>query len=253
MRLRSNFSAGSCKFLISPLRPITSVASLGKGRPALLLDFLDQRMTLGHAGEIPGLVPIPYELHETTEALKQVPLPLLVLARQWFDAAGQSLDFGVERVISAVFGDFPPLLRTTLEALLKSGQRSDALFALEILGAFEDQPPVFELAREAVALWGGDQEVKLRIQSAIARQGGTEGFFGRVKALHAKRARLEEWRTDLRAGVTSFADDFIASLDQDIADETRRTQAVMASRRLDYGEDPLVDAKAHEPPDPDTA
>lgn len=218
------------------------IASVSKGRPLLALELLDQRIKLARTEQIPSFVAIPYDLSETIQVLQKIPQTVLEASRCWFDAHEQSLDYSAERLLEAVFDDFPPVLRSSLEALLASGERNDALFALEVLGATDDQDAIFDLVRGAVAHWADDEDVIERVHRAIAHEGMTEGEFGRVKALEAKKIRLAGWRSDPSERVQGFAKGAIHDLDQRIASETRRTQAMLASRRMQYGEDPTGSA-----------
>jgi hypothetical protein len=228
------------------------IASVAKDRPLLALNLLDRRMTLARTEQVPGFVAIPYELHETTQALQKIPDAVLEVSRRWFDADEQSLDYSVERLLKTVLHDFPPVLRTALEALLASGQRNDALFALEVLGATGHQDAVFDLARGAVAHWADHEDVIVGVHRAIGQEGMTVGAFGRVKAFEAKKARLEPWLTDSNEPVRAFAQEVIHDLDQCIANETRRTQAMLASRRMQYGEDPMEPTTGDKPANPES-
>lgn len=227
------------------------IASVAKDRPLLALNLLDRRITLARTEQAPGFVAIPYDLNETTQVLQKIPESVLEASRRWFDAEDQSLEYSVERLLEAVFDDFSPVLRTSLEALLASGQRNDALFALEILGATKDQDAVFDLVRKAVAQWA-DEDVLERVDRAIAHEGMTEGEFGRIKALEAKKRRLDAWRSDPSERVQGFAKEAIHNLDQRIASETRRTQAMLASRRMQYGENPVNPTTGDEPANPES-
>ncbi|RDZ28002.1 RelA/SpoT domain-containing protein [Lysobacter silvisoli] len=229
------------------------VAAVCKDRPLLALDLIDRRLAAARADAVPGFVAIPYELHETTKVLRTVPEAVLGASRLWFEADEQSLDHSVERLLEAVFEDFPPGLRASLEALLASDQRDDVLFALDVLGAIDEQEAAFELVRCVVALWADDEDVMDRVHSVIAHEGMTVGFDGRVKALAAKKARLEPWLTDPREQVRNFAKVAIHDLEQRIAIESRRTQTMLASRRMQYGEDPLGPAGSDTPTKPGTA
>lgn len=228
------------------------IASVAKDRPLLALNLLDRRMTLARTELVPGFVAIPYELHETTRALQKIPDAVLEVSRRWFDAEEQSLDYSVERLLKAVFHDFPPVLRIALEALLASGQRNDALFALEVLGATKGQDAALDIARGAVARWADDEAVKVRVHRAIDHDGMTVGAFGRVKALEAKKARLETWLSDPSERVQAFAQEANHDFEQRIANETRRTQAMLARRRLQYGEDPMEPVSGDAPANPES-
>jgi hypothetical protein len=133
---------------------------------------------------------------------------------------------------------------------LASGQRNDALFALEVLGATEGQDAVLDFARSAVARWADDEAVIVRVHRAVGHEGMTVGAFGLVKALKAKKARLESWRSDPSERVQAFAQEVIHDLEQRIAIETRRTQAMLARRRMQYGEDPMELTTGDKPANP---
>jgi len=223
------------------------IASVTKDRPLLALDLVDRRITLARTEQIPGFVSIPYDLHGTAQILQKIPEAMLEASRRWFDAEEQSLDYSVERLLEAVFDGALPVLRTSLEALLASGQRNDVLFALEVLGATRDQSAVFDLVRGAVAQWADDEDVIVRVHRAIGHEGMTVGAFGCVKALEAKKARLEAWRNDPNEHVLAFAENAIHDLEQRIVTETRRTQAMLASRRMQYGEDPMGPTTGDQP------
>lgn len=225
------------------------LAALGKDRPALVLDLLDRRMLRALAGDAAGFTPLPYGLHESIKALKLLPAPLMAAARRWFDAGEQSLDFSARHLLESVFEGFPDVLRSALVDLLQSGERTDVLFALEVLSAFEGQTEVIDLTKVAAQHWGHDEEVVEYIHLALAQEGGTTGFYGRVETLQAKRLQMQAWLDDAHASVRSIAADAIKYLDLGIADETQRTRAMLAKRRLDYNEPPLSDPPHEASPD----
>ena len=220
------------------------VSALVKHRPLLLLAFLDERAQLARADEIAGFVVIPYDLSDALEPLRQIPNEVLATVRRWFEADDQSLEYSTERAIQEAFDEVTPDLRAELERLLASGTRDDALFALAVLKSFQSGPEVFDVARQAAAAWGEDEEIVDDIYWAIAQEGGTSGVFGRVKAIQAKRALLAAWLTDDREGVRKFAEVHLPMLDHRIAEETRRAQASNAARRLAFDEPPLSDEPA---------
>lgn len=225
------------------------IASVAMDRPLLALNLLDQRINFVRTEQALGFVAIPYDLNETTQVLQNIPESVLEASRRWFDSDGQALDYSVERLLEAVFEEFPPEFRTSLESLLSSGQRNDTMFVLEILGVLKDQDAVFDLARKAVAQWEDNDVIEL-VDQAIAHEGMTEGEFGRVKALEAKKSRLDAWQSDPNERVQSFAKDAIQYLDQRIASEVRRAQAMLASRRLQYGENPIDLTTRDDSPEP---
>jgi ppGpp synthetase/RelA/SpoT-type nucleotidyltranferase len=226
------------------------IAAVCKDRPLLALDLIDRRLAAARADAVPRFVAIPYELHETTKTLRTVPEAVLVASRRWFDADKQSLDHSLERLLETVFEDFPPALRVLLEALVASLQRNDVLFALDVLGAIDGREATFGLVGDVVAQWADDEDVMAGVHRAIAHEGMTVGFDGRVKALTVKRAWMEPWLTDPRERVRNFAQEAIHDLEQRIAGESRRTQAMLASRRMQYGEDPLGSAGSDMPAEP---
>ncbi len=231
-------------------RAITWLPRCARTRPLLALDLIDRRLAAARADAVPGFVAIPYELHETTKTLRTVPEAVLAASRLWFEADEQSLDHSVERLLEAVFEDFPPGLRASLETLFASDERDDVLFALDVLGAIDEQEAAFELVGCVVAQWADDEDVMDGVHRVIAHEGMTVGFDRRVKALAAKKARLAPWLTDPREQVRNFAKEAIHDLEQRVASESRRTQAMLASRRMQYGEDPLGPAGSDTPTKP---
>lgn len=217
------------------------IASVVEDRPQLALELLDRRLTLAREEQMQGWEAIPYELHETTQRLRQIPQAVLDAARRWFDTEEEdpSLDHRVERLLEQTFDGLPPVVRASLEALLASGQRNDVLFALEVLGAIDGQEVAFDLVGNVVAQWADDEDVAASVYRVIAHEGPSVGFDGRVKALEAKKARLAPWLTDPREAVRNFAKSAIHDIEQRIANESRRSQAMRASRRMQYGEDPM--------------
>ncbi|WP_454830937.1 GTP pyrophosphokinase [Pseudoxanthomonas wuyuanensis] len=220
------------------------VAALVKHRPLLLLAFLDERAQLARADEIAGFVVIPYDLSDALGPLRKIPNEVLAAVRRWFEADDQSLEYSTERAIQEAFDGVTPDLRAELERLLASGTRDDTLFALAVLKSFQSESEVFDVARQAAAAWGEDEEIVDDIYWAIAQEGGTSGVFGRVKAIQAKRALLAAWLTDDREGVRKFAEMHLPLFDHRIAEETRRAQASNAARRLAFDEPPLSDEPA---------
>lgn len=224
------------------------VGSLGLGRPQVVLEYLDQRVTYARTHEAEDYIAIPYNLHDAIEVLKTAPpADVLTVLRGWFDADDASLDYDARSLIKEVFRDFPDPFREEALRLLESELRADVLFALELLIAFEGHAPVFDLVREAVGRWGHDTEVMKSAQWTLAQEGGTSGVYGRAQALQAKQAQLQDWLKDPRESVVSFATEWLRKLDSVVADEVRRAQAMQAQRRTQFNEPPLEDG----PPSPE--
>jgi ppGpp synthetase/RelA/SpoT-type nucleotidyltranferase len=224
------------------------LAALFAPRPALLLDFLDRRMAVHERESDLGVVAVPYDLNDALRPLRAIPAQVLVMARRWFDANDHTLEYSAERVIRETYDEVTPQLHAELERLLRSGEREDALFALEILKAFESEPAVYELAKLAAALWGDDEEITQDIYNAISQEGGTSGVFGRAKAIQAQRDQLALWLDDERENVREFAQKHLPYFDQRTAEETQRAQAMLAARRLQFDEPPLDGPPEGEPP-----
>ncbi|WP_046658751.1 RelA/SpoT domain-containing protein [Lysobacter capsici] len=216
------------------------IEALVRHQPTLLLSFLDKRVELERDGDVS--VAIPYDMSSAVESLRQIPFEVLATVRRWFQVSDRPLDYSIERVIQVIFEELNPDLRSFLEELLGSGKRDDALFALAVLNCFEGGPEVFYVARQAAVTWSDEEDIVGDIFWAIAQEGGTSGAFGRVKALQAKREMLAAWLADEREGVRNFAQQHLGLFDRRIADETRRTQASNAARRLEFDEHPLLDA-----------
>lgn len=73
-----------------------------------------------------------------------------------------------------------------------------------------------------LAQWADDAAVRVRVRRPIDHDRMTVGAFQRVKALKAKKVRLETWLSDSSQRVQAFAQKAIHDFEQLIASETRR-------------------------------
>jgi hypothetical protein len=206
-------------------------------RPTRIFDFFEERLKYSSSAETEGRYePIPYEFYELKKSFQKIPDHAVDTARRLFVSGDYMFQYNGARLISAAFPAFSDQLNRKLTSIVKNGTRDDLEFVVRILASYDGEAFVEPLCKEIVrrlppndSLWGN---VELVLQAT----GTVMGEFGLVEAYRGKRDALVPWLSDADEKVRSFAQDYIASLDRQIAAEQRRSEEEFEMRKRRYEE-----------------
>ena len=134
---------------------------------------------------------------------------------------------------------FPKIGDNLVSALIEDAASNDIAkqkFVLAITKSFKGEAGVWPVLRELVATLPEDSTLLRDVQVALLSTGVLCGEFGYRDALISKKESMTAWLTDECKRVRRFTEDFIQSLDNQIATAQRDAESDIAMLKLDYGE-----------------
>ncbi len=124
--------------------------------------------------------------------------------------------------------------------LVEAGTHEDLEFAIRVLSSYRSESFVEPLCKEIIRRLPADDRLRENVELVLQATGVVSGEFGLVEAYRGKRAALVPWLSDADEKVRSFAQEYIASLDRQIAAEQRRSEEELEMRKRRY-DDPEKD------------
>ena len=119
---------------------------------------------------------------------------------------------------------------------MAEGERRGLEFVLAVLRVFDGQKVLQPICRDLVAALQPGDELLIEVEVVLDTTGMVSGQFGFVEAYQGKKAEIEEWLTDPREPVRTFAERHIRSLDRHIAASQRRSMEEHELRKREYEE-----------------
>jgi hypothetical protein len=147
------------------------------------------------------------------------------------------------RLISAAFPALSDTLNRKLMSLVETGTHEDFEFAIRVMSSYRGEPFVEPLSKEIVRRLPADDRLRENVELVLQATGVVSGEFGLVEAYRGKRDALVPWLSDADEKVRSFAQEYIASLDRQIAAEQRRSEEELEMRKRRYEEPEKGDEK----------
>jgi hypothetical protein len=92
------------------------------------------------------------------------------------------------------------------------------------------------LCKEIIRRLPANDRLRQNVELVLQATGVISGEFGLVEAYRGKRDALVPWLSDADEKVRSFAQEYIASLDRQIAAEQRRSEEGLEMRKRRYDE-----------------
>jgi ppGpp synthetase/RelA/SpoT-type nucleotidyltranferase len=219
------------------------LAVLGNKHARRIVDFFDERLVRGaNRDDDKSFQAIPYEFHELRKRFGAVADHVVDVVRRRFVSGDYMFQFTGGRFIAAAFPGFSDTLNKKLMSYISGGSREDIEFVIRVLSGYHCEPFVIEPCKEMVRRLSADDLLRENIEIILQSTGVLSGEFGLVEAYQQKREALVPWLSDADEKVRSFAQQYIASLDRQIAAEQRRSEEDLEMRKRRY-EDPSDDAK----------
>lgn len=212
-------------------------------RPTRVFDLFEERLKFSTAPDVVnGYEPIPYEFHELKKRFQGITDYAVDTVRRLFVSGDYMFPYTGGRLISAAFPAFSVELGRKLMSLVTTGTHDDLEFAISILSAYDGEQFVEPLCKEIIRRLPADNELRSNVTLVLQATGVVSGEFGLVEAYKGKRDALVPWLSDTDENVGSFAQEYIANLDRQIAAEQRRSEEGLEMRKRRY-EDPGKETK----------
>jgi ppGpp synthetase/RelA/SpoT-type nucleotidyltranferase len=211
-------------------------AAIAERWPGKVIDFLDARRSYGEEGP-DGYRPFPSSVHTLRAPLAANLEALVAASRRWFAADEYLFRFRGGRFLASIFPDLPEDLRHSLAGRLAEGDPRDIAFVLAIVSNYAGKAVAHGVLKEVIAQIDPDDALVHEVDAVLSSTGVVAGEFGLVDFCIKQKVQMQEWLTDPRNRVRTFAKAYIRKLDLRIADEQRRAETSIAMRKLRYGED----------------
>ncbi|WP_336201793.1 RelA/SpoT domain-containing protein [Pseudomonas guariconensis] len=213
-------------------------ASIARNWPALVVKFLGDRQLYAECEDAPSRYDaLPFNVFELRAPLALVPDLILTAAQEWVTRAPGSFEFDGARLLASIFPEVVGDYAERLGVLIASREISNLAFVLALLDAYEGRDCVYPLMREIVAALPEGRDLLKRAQSVLSASGMVSGAYGFAELYGERKARMNEWLTDEREPVRTFARELIRRLEQRISAENRAAQASIALRKLEWPDD----------------
>jgi ppGpp synthetase/RelA/SpoT-type nucleotidyltranferase len=211
---------------------------IADARPTRVFDLFVERLKYSTSSDSEGAYePIPYEFYELKNSFQGMADHAVDAARRLFASGDVMFQFTGGRIISAAFPALSDALNRKLMSLVETGAHDDLEFVIRVLSSYHGEPFVEPLCKEIVRRLPADDRLRNNAELVLQATGVVSGEFGFVEAYRGKRDALVPWLSDADEKVKSFAHEYIASLDRQIAAEQRRSEEGLEMRKRRY-EDP---------------
>ena len=210
-----------------------AVAAAGND-PELILEFLAQRAAFRQGKSAGSYDAMPFHVDEIKDLLVPHIDLVLVTGLAWFKKDDWLWGHFATGLVERIYPGVGDILDPALRRLIATGNRSSVEFVVAILRAYNGRLPTLALCKEVVAALPDGDELLAEIRIAICSTGTTSGEYGVAQAYQKRREEIALWQSDDRPNIKAFADSMLHELDNDIAAETRRADASVAQRKLDF-------------------
>jgi len=206
---------------------------IAEAYPELVLEFFRKR--IDHEDKSKGYESIPFDLHDLKAPLSNHASLIVRTVRSWYDVNDHLFQFRGAKLVANIYPNFSSELEEQLISLVQSGERSDALFVLDILRNYQGQPFLHLVCREIVSLHFPDKKLMTGVYIVLASTGVVRGEYGMAEAYSRKADEIEYWLDDQDKHVREFAKSHIETLKIDEKLERERAQESIELRKHRYG------------------
>jgi hypothetical protein len=211
----------------------TVVAAAGN-EPDLMLEFLASRAEFRQGTNSGSYDALPYEIEEIKGLLAPHVGLVLDTTQAWFKKDDWLWEHFAARLVVAIYPGIGDILEPELRKLISSEDRDAIEFVVAILREYNGELPILVLCREVVAILPEGDELLSSVRIAITSTGVVTGEYGMAEAYRKRHREVATWSTDERPSVKVFVTAMLHELDNEIASETRRADASIAQRKLDF-------------------
>lgn len=203
--------------------------------PGKVIRFFGARLPFEPEDDTTKYEAIPYQLDELGHALQPHASQVVQVALEWFRTNSEFFTYRGGRFIHAAFPALTQDLERALAAVVRSAQRDDLQFVVDVLQNYNGAPATHDVYRSIIEALDAGDEIIGQMDSSLDATGVVHGEFGQVEAYKSKKLEIAPWLTDPRRKVQEFARRRILSLDRQIAAEQRRSEEQHEFRKREYG------------------
>ena len=203
------------------------LAQYGRKAPLGLVQFFESRVEKQEqaSGSLFGYNPIPHFLKEIADIYQNHPQIVDVFKQilGWFQKHSYYYDTAAANLISSISPQVDGPVKTTLEELIKSGEREKVIAALKVLEELPENQVSDELCKEAVRHSEGKKQILDEVSKLIVNRVLTYlGLSGAVTTFQKLKERIKPWLEDENHYVCTFAQRIIPKIESRIEFEKER-------------------------------
>ena len=177
---------------------------------------------------------IPHHFYTLHKCFSSIAEHAVDTVRTWFVARDSLFQYTGGRMLSSSFPDFTAAFEQKLRAYIDRNNREDVEFVVRVLLGYRGQPILHETCKAIVRTLSLDDTLLGNVQIILESTDVVSGEFGLVEAYKQKREALLPWLSDTNPKVKVFAEQYIGSLDRQIAAEQRRSEEDLEMRKRMY-------------------
>jgi ppGpp synthetase/RelA/SpoT-type nucleotidyltranferase len=205
--------------------------------PEKVFDFFGDRLTFSAARDEEGYYEaVPHQLYELQKSFANIADHAVGTVRRLFAIDDPLFQFTGGRLLSSSFPDFSDAFKEKISSYIQPDNRDDIEFVVRVLSSYTGQPFLYETCRDIVRALPIDDQLLGNVQIILQTTGLVSGEFGFVEAYKQKREDVATWLSDGDSKVRSFAQQYVGSLDRQIAAEQRRSEEDIEMRKRMYGD-----------------
>ncbi|MGG3940976.1 RelA/SpoT domain-containing protein [Peribacillus psychrosaccharolyticus] len=200
--------------------------------PEKIVSFFERRLQVkiqkqskGYNRLIDSYDVVPYNFYDMDKLLKEKSEIILPLLMGWLDKSEWWFQREATHLIKNIFPEFDEPLQNYLNDLIDNGQIEDAKKVLRIIKEFNGSPKTYELSKNLIKKYGGNQELMKGLISALTQTGVVTGIYGFVDAYRSIKKEIKQWQKLKNSEINKFVSEFTSYINRLIIHETRRADS----------------------------
>jgi hypothetical protein len=211
------------------------LAILAEAHPTRVFDLFGDRLKFTATRDDESTYEaIPHHFYTLQNPFSSIADHAVDTVRTWFVSGDPLFQFTGGRMLSSSFPNFPAGFKQKLLSYVHRNVREDIEFVVRVLSGYRGQPFLYETCKEIIRALPSDDALLSNVQIILQSTGVVSGEFGLVEAYNGKREALLPWLSDADSKVQSFAEQYVGSLDRQIAAEQRRSEEDLEMRKRRY-------------------
>ncbi len=211
------------------------LAILADSHAARVFDFFGDRLKFStELDDEDSYEPIPHHFYTLQNSFSSIADHAVDTVRKWFVTGDPLFQFTGGRMLSSSFPDLPAAFEQKLLSYVHRNVREEIEFVVRVLSSYRGQSFLYETCKEIVRALSPEDTLLSNVQIILQSTGVVSGEFGLVEAYKEKREVLLPWLLDADPKVQAFAEQYIGSLDRQIAAEQRRSEEDLEMRKRMY-------------------
>jgi ppGpp synthetase/RelA/SpoT-type nucleotidyltranferase len=212
---------------------------LAEKYPEKVFDFFGDRLTFAASredGDDDRYEAVPLHFYHLQKSFTGIAEHAVGFVRKLFVGGDPTFQFSGGRLLASSFPDYVEPFARSLESCLRSGNREDIKFVVQVMSSYHGEVSLNETCKAVVRALPADDALLSGVEIVLQNTGVVSGEFGLVQAYQAKKQEMTGWLGDPDAKVRAFAESYVRLLDRQIAAEQRRSEESIEMRKRMYGD-----------------